>query len=246
MLGFWSITLSIRGEFEKAALAIVLAMICDMLDGRIARATHSSEPLRRRVRLALRPDRVRARARAAHVQLDACSRSGRAAGSIGGSVRAVRGAAPGALQRARERADARSTSRASPPTFAGGMVAATVWFVELARATRRRSRARSHDDHELLRAARAARWSARSRTRASRRSRSRGARATRRWSLIVLTLVVVLLNHEPMLFGARHRVPDLRAGAVVDGAQRARSRSSRTCSSRARTGVDRRCPLSAS
>jgi len=42
MLGFWSITLSIRGEFEKAALAIVLAMICDMLDGRVARATHSS------------------------------------------------------------------------------------------------------------------------------------------------------------------------------------------------------------
>src|SRR5262249_27593785 len=34
MLGFWSITLSIRGEFEKAALAIVLAMVCDMLDGR--------------------------------------------------------------------------------------------------------------------------------------------------------------------------------------------------------------------
>ena len=42
MLGFWSITLSIRGEFEKAALAIVLAMVCDMLDGRVARATHSS------------------------------------------------------------------------------------------------------------------------------------------------------------------------------------------------------------
>jgi CDP-diacylglycerol--serine O-phosphatidyltransferase len=41
MLGFWSITLSIRGEFEKAALAIVLAMVCDMLDGRVARATHS-------------------------------------------------------------------------------------------------------------------------------------------------------------------------------------------------------------
>ena len=41
MLGFWSITLSIRGEFEKAALAIVLAGVCDMLDGRVARATHS-------------------------------------------------------------------------------------------------------------------------------------------------------------------------------------------------------------
>jgi CDP-diacylglycerol---serine O-phosphatidyltransferase len=41
MLGFWSITLSIRGEFEKAGLAIILAMVCDMLDGRVARATHS-------------------------------------------------------------------------------------------------------------------------------------------------------------------------------------------------------------
>jgi CDP-diacylglycerol--serine O-phosphatidyltransferase len=42
MLGFWSITLSIRADFEKAALAIALAGVCDMLDGRIARATHSS------------------------------------------------------------------------------------------------------------------------------------------------------------------------------------------------------------
>jgi len=42
MLGFWSITLSIRGEFDKSGLAILLAMICDMLDGRVARATHSS------------------------------------------------------------------------------------------------------------------------------------------------------------------------------------------------------------
>ena len=42
MLGFWSITLSIRGSFELAALAIVLAGICDMLDGRVARATHTT------------------------------------------------------------------------------------------------------------------------------------------------------------------------------------------------------------
>ena len=44
MLGFWSITLSIRGEFEKSALAIVLAMVTDMLDGRVARATHTPSP----------------------------------------------------------------------------------------------------------------------------------------------------------------------------------------------------------
>ena len=42
MLGFWSITLSIRGEYYVSALAIFLAAICDMLDGRIARATRST------------------------------------------------------------------------------------------------------------------------------------------------------------------------------------------------------------
>ncbi len=42
MLGFWSITLSIRHNFELAALAIVLAGICDALDGRIARATRTT------------------------------------------------------------------------------------------------------------------------------------------------------------------------------------------------------------
>ena len=44
MLGFWSITLSIRGEYEISALAIFLAAICDMLDGRVARATRSTSP----------------------------------------------------------------------------------------------------------------------------------------------------------------------------------------------------------
>ncbi len=42
MLGFWSITLSIGGRFELAALAIVLAGFADMLDGRVARATHTT------------------------------------------------------------------------------------------------------------------------------------------------------------------------------------------------------------
>lgn len=42
MLGVWSITLSIRGEFDRAGLAIFLAAIADMLDGRVARATKST------------------------------------------------------------------------------------------------------------------------------------------------------------------------------------------------------------
>jgi CDP-diacylglycerol--serine O-phosphatidyltransferase len=41
LLGFWSITQSWSGRFGFAALGIVLAGVCDMLDGRIARATHT-------------------------------------------------------------------------------------------------------------------------------------------------------------------------------------------------------------
>jgi CDP-diacylglycerol--serine O-phosphatidyltransferase len=42
LLGFWSIVQSFHGNYERAATAIVLAGLCDMLDGRIARATHST------------------------------------------------------------------------------------------------------------------------------------------------------------------------------------------------------------
>ncbi|MCE2390432.1 MAG: CDP-diacylglycerol--serine O-phosphatidyltransferase [Proteobacteria bacterium] len=44
LLGFWSIILSAQQQFERAALCIVLAAVCDMLDGRIARATNSATP----------------------------------------------------------------------------------------------------------------------------------------------------------------------------------------------------------
>jgi CDP-diacylglycerol--serine O-phosphatidyltransferase len=42
LLGFWSIVQSFHGRFDLAALGIVLAGVCDVLDGRIARATHST------------------------------------------------------------------------------------------------------------------------------------------------------------------------------------------------------------
>lgn len=42
LLGFWSIALSIGGDFQGAALAIVLAGVADTLDGRIARMTRST------------------------------------------------------------------------------------------------------------------------------------------------------------------------------------------------------------
>jgi CDP-diacylglycerol--serine O-phosphatidyltransferase len=42
VLGFWSIVEASRGRFGLAALGIFLAGFCDMLDGRIARATRST------------------------------------------------------------------------------------------------------------------------------------------------------------------------------------------------------------
>ena len=42
LLGFWSIVMSIDHRFERAALFIVLAGICDMFDGYVARATRST------------------------------------------------------------------------------------------------------------------------------------------------------------------------------------------------------------
>jgi CDP-diacylglycerol--serine O-phosphatidyltransferase len=42
LLGFWSIILSIEGQFQGAATCIVLAAVFDMLDGRIARATQAT------------------------------------------------------------------------------------------------------------------------------------------------------------------------------------------------------------
>ncbi len=44
LLGFWSIVMSIDHRFERAALFIVLAGICDMFDGYVARATRSTSP----------------------------------------------------------------------------------------------------------------------------------------------------------------------------------------------------------
>ena len=40
--GYWSIWSSIRGTFERSAVLIVLAAVLDLLDGRIARMTHST------------------------------------------------------------------------------------------------------------------------------------------------------------------------------------------------------------
>lgn len=40
--GYWSIWSSIRGTFERSAILIIVAAVLDLLDGRIARMTHST------------------------------------------------------------------------------------------------------------------------------------------------------------------------------------------------------------
>ena len=44
VLGFWSMTLAYNGRYVAAALAIIAAAVLDSMDGRIARATHSTSP----------------------------------------------------------------------------------------------------------------------------------------------------------------------------------------------------------
>jgi CDP-diacylglycerol---serine O-phosphatidyltransferase len=40
--GFYSITLSASGQLDRAALALIFAGICDMLDGRVARMANAT------------------------------------------------------------------------------------------------------------------------------------------------------------------------------------------------------------
>ena len=40
--GFYSVMLSMKGEFKTAAVAVVIAAIFDQLDGRLARLTHAT------------------------------------------------------------------------------------------------------------------------------------------------------------------------------------------------------------
>jgi CDP-diacylglycerol--serine O-phosphatidyltransferase len=126
MLGFASIIQAIHGQFERAALFIVLAGICDMLDGRIARATNATsefgieyDSLSDLVSFGLAP--------ALLMYNWALVPVGR------GWLIAALFVLCAALRLARFNVGAhRSDSvwyQGVPSTFAGGMVAATVWFV---------------------------------------------------------------------------------------------------------------------
>ncbi len=126
LLGFASIIQATHGHFDRAALFIVLAGICDMLDGRIARATNATsafgleyDSLSDLVSFGLAP--------ALLMYNWALVPVGR------GWLIAALFVLCAALRLARFNVDAQASDSAwyhgVPSTFAGGMVAATVWFV---------------------------------------------------------------------------------------------------------------------
>src|SRR5262245_21764238 len=199
MLGFWSITLSIRGEFEKAALAIVLAMICDMLDGRVARATHSSsrfgvefDSLSDLTAFGLAPALLMYN----WTLLPLGPRGWLVAGLF---------ALCAALRLARFNARATDTVQKHfqgiATTFAGGMVAATVWFVEWLGYSPPFAKPLSMMVTSFF-ALLALLMVSTIPYPSIKLIKIEGRRAYPMLVLILLSLVVGLLNHEPMLFGA--------------------------------------------
>jgi CDP-diacylglycerol--serine O-phosphatidyltransferase len=199
MLGFWSITLSIRGEFEKAALAIVLAMICDMLDGRVARATHSSsrfgvefDSLSDLTAFGLAPALLMYN----WTLLPLGPRGWLVAGLF---------ALCAALRLARFNARATDVVQKHfqgiATTFAGGMVAATVWFVEWLGYSPPFEKPLSMTITTFF-ALLALLMVSTIPYPSIKAVKIEGRRAYPMLVLILLTLVVVLLNHEVMLFGA--------------------------------------------
>jgi CDP-diacylglycerol--serine O-phosphatidyltransferase len=127
LLGYGAIVESIRGDFERAALYIVLAGICDMLDGRIARAANAVSPfgvqydsLADLVSFGLAPSLLMYK-----WVLEPLGRRGWLLAALFALCAALR------LARFNVKAAQGDSSwyQGVPSTFAGGMIAATVWFV---------------------------------------------------------------------------------------------------------------------
>jgi CDP-diacylglycerol--serine O-phosphatidyltransferase len=130
LFGFWAIVEAANGEWSLSALGIVLAGVCDMLDGRIARATHSTS------RFGLEYDSI----------ADAVSFGVAPAflvyswalaplGKRGWAVAALF-AVCAALRLARFNVQAEKEERnryqGLPSTIAGGFVALSIWYFEWA------------------------------------------------------------------------------------------------------------------
>ncbi len=128
MLGFWSIVLATHGKFDQAALCIVLAGVADMLDGRIARATQATSRFGAEYDSIC--DMVSFGVAPALLMYNwTLIPLGPRAWMIAGLFSLC-----AALRLARFNVSAQQDGdsvfyKGVPSTFAGGMVAATVWFV---------------------------------------------------------------------------------------------------------------------
>jgi CDP-diacylglycerol--serine O-phosphatidyltransferase len=127
LLGFWSLVEASSGRFGLAALGIFLAGICDMLDGRIARATRSTsrfgveyDSLADMVSFGVAP--------AFLVYAWTLAPLGRRGWAVAALFTVC-----AALRLARYNVQAPSSERKGysglPSTMAGGFVAVTIWFV---------------------------------------------------------------------------------------------------------------------
>ncbi len=130
LFGFWSLVLASRGRFELAALAILLATVCDMLDGRIARATRSTsrfgteyDSISDAISFGVAPAFL-----VYHWALAPLGPRGWLVAAVFPVCAALR------LARFNVRDQVREGTRYQglPSTFAGGFVAVTVWFMEWA------------------------------------------------------------------------------------------------------------------
>ena len=81
--GFYSAIASMKGMYEIAAIAILIAVVLDGLDGRIARMTHTTSKFGGGVRLPVRSGDLRCGAGPAGLQLvAACLREVGMAGGV--------------------------------------------------------------------------------------------------------------------------------------------------------------------
>ncbi len=127
LLGFWSVVQSFHGNFERAALGIVLAGICDMLDGRIARATHSTSKFG--VEYDSLADMLGYGVAPAMLLYQWALVPLGPRGWLVASLFTVCAALRLARFNVQQLAEERTTYQGLPSTVAGGFVAVSVWFV---------------------------------------------------------------------------------------------------------------------
>ncbi len=127
MLGFYSMTRAISGDYVPSALAIIAAGVLDMMDGRIARATRSTsrfgveyDSLTDLVSFGIAPAML--------MYMSVLSHLGTRGWAIGG-LYAVCAALRLARYNVQREAGERMNNYGLPSTIAGGMVATTIWFV---------------------------------------------------------------------------------------------------------------------